>query len=568
MGDLLVGPFVRAVRPNGAAIWTEWSHSCEVTLVVTSIDHLEGQEPCSFSVRSRTVVVGGRYYALSQVDGLQAATWYNYQVSSSIQQIEPSIPGEGAIIQCFRTLDPPEAKNTLRLAYGSCRRLSTSEPDALSALGSWLVASIEERESVWPRLLLLIGDQIYADDYVGRRKQLRFQAQPDPASQPVPTQSFEDFAAMYMEAWAGDKGIHQVFAVLPTFMIFDDHEISNGWNTSSTWRMYALQHGFEQTMVDGLVAYWVYQGWGNIGTESSDEYVLLTIMQQAAQNSRDALEDLRAHIRQAVYQEHALKWHYTIPTMPPIFVADVRSDRPAILDRTEPTDVAPRIMSQEQMKELQIWMQDHAAHTTVLVSSVPAILPPMIGFAEYVMGVRPLQQASSGLLRRPGRVLAHMQQKIALRMSFDHWPVFGATWHELVALLSTRKHDIIILSGDVHFSYSISARRTLLPTKRRPALHQLVASPFRNVLEQRDKRLVVGQSWIKYGLYGGFYTAMLPLRLAKGARRVPHDMLFQNVVALVTFWPQPGNEGQYDIRQVYLGVKNEALEEVGSINNG
>ncbi len=151
---------------------------------------------------------------------------------------------------------------------------------------------------------------------------------------------------------------------------------------------------------------------------------------------------LRVRIRQAVYQERTLKWHYDIPTMPPIFVADVRCDRPAILDGTDPADVAPRIMSQEQMGELRIWMQEHTAVTTLLVSSVPAILPPLIGFAEYVMGVRPFQRASSGLLRGLGRVLARRQQKIALRMSFDHWPVFGATWYELVELLAARKRDI------------------------------------------------------------------------------------------------------------------------------
>jgi phosphodiesterase/alkaline phosphatase D-like protein len=563
MGDLRVGPFVRAIRPDGVAIWTEWSHPCDVTLTVTEADTLAEQESSSLVAHVRTVTVGGRYYALSQLTGLQPATWYNYQVATSV--LDPAPSAKETNVQCFRTLDLPDVKNTLRLAYGSCRKLSTIEPDALSAFGSWLVASIEQRESVWPHLLLLIGDQIYADDYVGRRKQKRFHVQPDPAAQPVATQSFEDFALMYLEAWA-DQGIRQVFAVLPTYMIFDDHEISNGWNTSCTWRAYALQHGFERSLVDGLVAYWVYQGWGNIGMQTPDEHALLTIMQQAAQDGQDVLEGLRTRVRQAVYQEQTLKWHYTIPTVPPLFVADVRSDRPAILDGADPADVAPRIMSQEQMEELRTWMKEHTAITTLLVSSVPAILPSLIGFAEYVMGARPFQRRATGLLRRFGHMLAGMQQKVALRMSFDHWPVFGATWRELVELLATRTSDIIILSGDVHFSYSIKARRTLFPTKRSSNLYQLVASPFKNHLEQRDKRLITGQAWMKRAIYGGLHTALLPLRQKKSAKRVPHDMLFQNVVALVTLSPQTEKEGQYAVQQVYLGVKNEVLEEVGFID--
>ena len=562
---LCVGPFVRAIRPDGVAIWTEWSHPCEVTLTVTEVSHGAGQELSSLMVRVQTIMVGGRYYALSQLEGLQSATWYNYHITTSIHKKEPASSVVKTSVQCFRTLDLPDTQNTLRLAYGSCRKLSTIEPDALSAFGTWLIASIEQRETEWPHLLLLIGDQIYADDFTGRRKQKRFHVQPDPAAQPVATQAFEDFALMYLEAWA-DQGIRQVFAVLPTYMIFDDHEISNGWNTSSTWRAYALQNGFERTLVDGLVAYWVYQGWGNIGMQTSDEHALLTIMRQAAQNGQDALEGLRARVRQAVYQEQTLRWHYTIPTMPPLFVADVRSDRPAILDGSDPADVAPRIMSLQQMEELRAWMKEHTEVTTLLVSSVPAILPSLIGFAEYVMGARPFQRRSAGPLRRFGHMLAGRQQKVALRMSFDHWPVFGATWHELIALFATRTSDIIMLSGDVHFSYSIKARRTLFPTKRRPNFYQLVASPFKNKLDQRDKRLISGTAWMKRAIYGGLHTVILPLRQKKGAKRVPHDMLFQNVVALVTLTPQTEKKGQYVTRQVYLGVKNDVLEEVGSID--
>jgi len=126
----------------------------------------------------------------------------------------------------------------------------------------------------------------------------------------------------------------------------------------------------------------------------------------------------------------------------------------------------------------------------------------------------------------------------------------------------SRERDLVVLSGDVHFSYAMSARRTLFPTKRRPTLYQLVASPFKNTLAPRDKRLILGQSWIKRAIYGGLYTRMLPLLRTKGAKHVHFDMMFQNAIALVTFWPQ--SQGNYCIRQVYLGVKHKTLVEIGS----
>ena len=208
MSNLLVGPLVRAIRPNGVAIWTEWRHPCEVKLTATPADHPDPRRgrlivptaDLSASATSRTVTVGGRYYALSQLTGLQPATWYNYRISDAAQEIESSSPAEVAIVQCFRTLDLPKVGNTLRLAYGSCRKLSAVEPDALSALGGWLVRCIDERESLWPHLLLLVGDQIYADEHIGRRKQTHPLARKSQASQRAAIQSFEDFARMYVES--------------------------------------------------------------------------------------------------------------------------------------------------------------------------------------------------------------------------------------------------------------------------------------------------------------------------------------------------------------------------------
>lgn len=72
--------------------------------------------------------------------------------------------------------------------------------------------------------------------------------------------------------------------MLPTYMIFDDHEIINNWNISPTWRAKALKHGREQLLVDRPVAYWVYQGWGNLHRRTNTTSPLLQIMQQGAES--------------------------------------------------------------------------------------------------------------------------------------------------------------------------------------------------------------------------------------------------------------------------------------------
>jgi hypothetical protein len=557
---LCVGPLVRAICPDSVAIWTEWNSPCDVTLTATTADRL--QRPGSFSACTRTVMVGGRHYALSLITGLQPATWYTYHLNASTRE-GPPCPAEGAAVQCFRTLDLPNAGAALRLAYGSCRKLSAREPDALSAFGSWLLRFQDEREVCWPHILLLIGDQIYADDFIEERKQAHLPPLSGRTTQ-RPAQSFAAFARLYTEAWTSDEGIRQVLAALPTSMIFDDHEILNGWNIVPTWRAQTLWQGEEQTLVDGLVAYWVYQGWGNIGLQRAEEHDLLAIMQHASQSGEDVLDTLRARIRRAVYEEQTLQWDYTLPTMPPIFVADVRADRPVDWKRAGGAEVVARILSQEQMARLSAWSQTHDASVALLVSSVPALLPPVIGLAEYLMGVRRSRQTSAGLFSWLLRKLAGIQQRISLRMSFDHWPVFGATWRELLELLATRQRDLIVLSGDVHFSYAMWARATRLLSKRQAVLYQFVASPFKNTLGGLEGLLVRGQSWIRRASYGRLRSRMLPLWLKGGAKHCPSRMLFQNVVALMTLSPHTKHEGEYSIQHLYLGVRDTRLEEIAS----
>ncbi len=214
------------------------------------------------------------------------------------------------------------------------------------------------------------------------------------------------------------------------------------------------------------------------------------------------------------------------------------------------------------MEELRRWLQTHASTAVLLVSSVPALLPPAIGLAEYMAGIRPFQR---GPLRQPAHLLAALQRQLAQHMSFDHWPVFSDTWRELVDLLAARQRDLIILSGDVHFSYAAQARTTLFPTKKRATLYQLVASPFRNTLSKGNSDLIRGQSAIKRLFYGGLHIAMLPLLRPWGAKHIPHDLLMQNTIALLTLWPQSsegGDTGNYRLQQLYMGVKDGKMREI------
>lgn len=558
LSPIRVGPLVRATSATSVTIWAEFSQPCTVQL---SVVPQQNPQDTPITVHVRTVTVGERYYAAPQLDGLQPATWYTYQFHSASQGEQDTTGAPRP--QCFRTLnetateDQPSsqtARHTLRIAYGSCRKLDQPETDALSAFATWLQHHFEQREIAWPHLLLLIGDQIYAD-------------QPSPAVvQKHPhlrrgATHFADFALLYEHAWTQNESARQVLATIPTFMVFDDHEIINDWNNSPRWRAEALRRGHEQTLVDGLVAYWVYQGWGNLVQRKEGQHPLADIMQHAERSGEDALQALREAIKPNVHGKASLSWHYQIPTTPPIFVTDARSERTTVFTESPQEVLAPTcIMSQGQMNELRQWMHEHDTTISIFVSSVPVILPPLIGFAEYLMGLRLWQHNSISPLRWLGLQLARLQLRLAIGTSFDHWPVYSATWHELLQLLDARQHDMLALSGDVHFSYTAKAQRTRARTKAR--LYQFVSTPLQNALDHRDSLLIRGQALLKRLTYSALNTRILPLHSIDKTAEVHRDLLFRNTLACIRL--QPDERAGYHIQHEYLGIVNGQMEVIGS----
>ncbi|GHO84187.1 alkaline phosphatase D family protein [Dictyobacter formicarum] len=550
MPDLRVGPLVRAVSPDSIVIWAELTAAETVTLRV----YTNGIADAPQTVSQRSTMVGGHHYVALELRHLQAATWYTYQLIGASSGEELVQIAALPVAQCFRTLATPSSAlaSPLRIAYGSCRKAEANQPDALSALGHWLGEHFEQRETAWPHLLLLIGDQIYADEPSASLRQTS-------PHLGVEATSYEDFCHFYHYAWSADSGVRQALATLPTYMIFDDHEITNNWNSMPTWRSTAIQAGREQMMIDGLVAYWIYQGWGNL-IQHTTQHPLLTIMQQAAESGEDALEQLRDYVRRDLYGEVGLRWHYEISSTPPIFVANARTERTATMTEKEEDILAPtRIISRKQTTDLQNWYASDQSTLAILVSSVPVLLPPAIGWLEYLTGQR-FWLTKNNRLSQLGLQLARVQQRIAIRAGFDHWPLYPVSWQDLLRLFQQPK-DALILSGDVHFSYALAARLMHRPDTD-TYLYQFVSTPLQNELSPSDQRKIKLQAWISRWSYGGLKQRILPLAAIDNTVHIDRNLLFENTLAIVTL--QADSRGRYIPQQDYLGCINGQLKKIAS----
>lgn len=116
----------------------------------------------------------------------------------------------------------------------------------------------------WPHMLLLLGDQVYADE-VSPEAAKFIRARRDVRVAPgLEVEGFEEHARLYREAWS-EPTLRWLLSTLPTAMIFDDHDTHDDWNTSAAWKAKMRTESWWPNRVSGaLMTYWIYQHIGNL----------------------------------------------------------------------------------------------------------------------------------------------------------------------------------------------------------------------------------------------------------------------------------------------------------------
>ena len=206
-----------------------------------------------------------------------------------------------------------EGERQARLVFGSCRvgapetppyTLSPSDdPKGLGVDALWAYSRrLQTGDAPWPDGLLLLGDQIYADEVPpetaafikGRR------STDDPPGESVA--DFEEYARLFRESWS-DPDIRWLLATVPSTMIFDDHEVSDDWNISQSWvdEMRALPW-WDERITSAFMAYWLYQHLGNLSPpELAEEEMFAQV--QRDEDAGPRLRNVRAHVRSRVGRE-------------------------------------------------------------------------------------------------------------------------------------------------------------------------------------------------------------------------------------------------------------------------
>ena len=294
---LVLGPLLRYAGTESATFWVETDAACDVEIL--------GQRTATFAVE-------GHHYALLLVDDLEPASVVSYDVRLDGELVWP--PDDG---RPRPTVHTRNEERQVRLVFGSCRvgdpqptDLVPPWPDELKALGIdalWTYAKqLQRGEIEWPDALLLLGDQVYADEVsAGTLEFIRRRRGTDvePGEQIA---DFEEYTQLYREAWS-DPDIRWLLSTVPTTMIFDDHDVHDDWNISWLWvEEMRRKHWWDARITGAFMSYWIYQHLGNLSPPELDAETTLPRVRA----EQDAGPLLRELARQWDRESAASRWAF------------------------------------------------------------------------------------------------------------------------------------------------------------------------------------------------------------------------------------------------------------------
>nr|WP_321458744.1 alkaline phosphatase D family protein [uncultured Vibrio sp.] len=251
---------------------------------------------------------------------------------------------------------------------------------------------------------------------------------------------------------SGLDRVQRLLAHIPTYMIFDDHDVTDDWNLTIGWEQAAYRNPFAKRIIgNSLIAYWFCQGWGN-APEKFDNAFMTRIKDFLEQGSTDAQNSL------IQYLYRFENWHYTIPTTPKVVVLDTRTRR----WRSESKLNKPSgLMDWEALIEFH---QELVHEDKVIIVSAA----PMFG----VKFIESLQRVFT-MFGKP------------LLVDAENWMAHPGSANTLVSIFTHTKTptNFVILSGDVHYSFAYDIK--LRYRKSSPNIYQITCSGIKNQFPTR-----------------------------------------------------------------------------------
>jgi hypothetical protein len=222
--------------------------------------------------------------------------------------------------------------------------------------------------------------------------------------------------------------VRKALANIPTYMMFDDHEVSDDWNITRSWYDGVRNSPCGRRIVsNALAAYWAFQGWGNSPYAYGREFI--RTIDSHLTNPEDTIYAERFDLHMWKHRG----WGFTVPSSPPILFLDCRTQRDF-----DSNDSPARLMDRYALDWLRIeWVKLQSRRVKgapIIVSGTP------------VMGFDPIEKA---------QWLAKTIGVKASTLDLESWIANkqGFSYFMDTLLLRMDIQQVTFLSGDVHYSF-------------------------------------------------------------------------------------------------------------------
>ncbi|HEY9880710.1 MAG TPA: PhoD-like phosphatase [Leptolyngbyaceae cyanobacterium] len=284
--------------------------------------------------------------------------------------------------------------------------------------------------------------------------------------------------------------VRRVLANIPTYTLFDDHDVSDDWNLNQAWCLRVLGQPLGQrTVQNALTACAVFQAWGNtpwqFANHQSGHKLLQAIQAWSGSRGKDnqAYTDITRYLGLPdtdpvtnfpqfsqdgpvwILQRHleAVTWHYTVQSECHELIAlDTRTWRGYPIEGR--VIAPPRLLSPQALEDQVsglLGTEKAQQRLTLLISPT------------NVFSLEAIDWAQKYYLK---------QDKVFAADVGDAWNFPSDALAAFLVRLFQHRKRVIILSGDIHYSFAV--RLSFAKTSGHPAdqaaMIQLTASPFKN----------------------------------------------------------------------------------------
>ena len=399
-------------------------------------------------------------------------------------------------------------ESKLNLIHGSCRRIHNLDPaegggyDAL-ALADQLLSDTASDLSTRPAVACFTGDQIYADDvHADTFEAIRRLAQkietgfkevlaegldfPEPGNRQEFLRAhaaikseqaknhlitFSEYLAMYGLVWNQRNWdtsypdldafvktlpkVRRVLANIPSYMIFDDHEVTDDWNIDLRQEelMRKKPLGF-QLVGNGLAAYWLCQGYGNHPKAFIETATYYDHARDYANTIANRNVDIQTQkfLWMIFWDEFANnnRWEFATPTYPPIYFLDTRTQRGTRSGTRPKFEEWPGIDPDEKtspaaLKSFASWTKTLTRLRAQIGTQRPDEVLIVLVTATPVLGIELIEWCQ--------RLVGSLD---TFKLDDEAWSANAKWFQKFLETFSGT--NLVFLSGDVHYSFTSTGR--------------------------------------------------------------------------------------------------------------